>query len=126
MAQDPSSYRNRIYYAVKPLLPQTVRFALRHRLALRRRRQVSDSWPVMPGSELPPKGWSGWPDGKRFAFVLTHDVERSDGVEQCERLMALEMKLGFRSSFNFIPEGGYRVPQNLRDRLTGNGFEIGV
>jgi len=80
----------------------------------------------MPGSELPPKGWSGWPDGKRFAFVLTHDVERSDGVEQCERLMALEMKLGFRSSFNFIPEGGYRVPQNLRDRLTGNGFEIGV
>ncbi len=40
--------------------------------------------------------------------------------------MELEMELGFRSSFNFIPEGNYRVPAALRDDLTRNGFEVGV
>ena len=40
--------------------------------------------------------------------------------------MELEMELGFRSSFNFIPEGNYRVPPALRDDLTRNGFEVGV
>ena len=34
--------------------------------------------------------------------------------------------LGFRSSFNFIPEGAYRVPPAFRDELTRNGFEVGV
>jgi len=40
--------------------------------------------------------------------------------------MELEMELGFRSAFNFIPEGTYRVPQALRDELVHNGFEVGV
>ena len=36
------------------------------------------------------------------------------------------MELGFRSSFNFIPEGEYRVPAELRTWLTDRGFEVGV
>jgi len=40
--------------------------------------------------------------------------------------MQLEMELGFRSTFNFIPEGSYSVPKTLRDELTQNGFEVGV
>jgi predicted glycosyltransferase len=36
------------------------------------------------------------------------------------------MELGFRSSFNFIPEGSYRVPHDLREELVRHGFEIGV
>ena len=36
------------------------------------------------------------------------------------------MELGFRSSFNFVPEGDYRVSKELRDWLTGNGFEVAV
>jgi hypothetical protein len=36
------------------------------------------------------------------------------------------MSLGFRSSFNFIPEGPYRVTPELRAWLTTNGFEVGV
>ena len=39
--------------------------------------------------------------------------------------MQLEQDLGFRSSFNFIPEGSYRVPAELRQELTANGFEVG-
>jgi hypothetical protein len=38
----------------------------------------------------------------------------------------LEMKYGFRSSFNFIPEGPYSVPPALRSWLADRGFEVGV
>lgn len=100
--------------------------AVRRLLAVRRRPHVSDVWPIMPGSEFPPEGWPGWPGGKKFSVVLTHDVEGQRGLDQCRPLMELELELGFRSSFNFIPEGAYRVPSAFRDELTGNGFEVGV
>ena len=40
-----------------------------------------------------------------FALVLTHDVEGPIGLERVRPLMELEMRLGFRSCFNLIPEG---------------------
>jgi hypothetical protein len=80
----------------------------------------------MPGSESPPESWPGWPEGKRFAFVLTHDVESKVGLDKCRSLMELERELGFRSSFNFVPEGSYRVPVELREELTNDGFEVGI
>jgi glycosyltransferase involved in cell wall biosynthesis/peptidoglycan/xylan/chitin deacetylase (PgdA/CDA1 family) len=118
--------RNRLYYAVKPLVPRSLRWKVRSWFASQKRQEVCDRWPILPGSERPLEGWPGWPDGKKFAFVLTHDVEGQDGVDKCRQLMALEAKLGFRSSFNFIPEGGYRVSSELRRELAANGFEIGV
>ena len=80
----------------------------------------------MPGSERPPENWPGWPEGKKFAFVLTHDVESQAGLAKCRSLMELEKELGFRSSFNFVPEGRYRVPTDLREELTAQGFEVGI
>src|ERR1700730_12579668 len=121
-----SKLRNRVYYRVKPFIPQSLRTALRRRLALRLRSGLADVWPIMPGSERPPENWPGWPEGKKFAVVLTHDVEGQAGLDKCRDLMRLELELGFRSSFNFIPEGGYAVPEDLREELVRNGFEVGV
>jgi peptidoglycan/xylan/chitin deacetylase (PgdA/CDA1 family) len=114
------------YYYFKPLIPQRLRYALRRNLAARVRRQCAAIWPIRPGTETPPANWAGWPDGKRFAFVLTHDVEGRRGLECCPPLMALEERHGFRSSFNFVPEGEYSVPPELRAELTRRGFEVGV
>ena len=69
--------------------------------------RFGDVWPILPGSERPPEGWPGWPDGKKFAFVLTHDVESQQGLDRVRELAELEMEFGFRSSFNFVPEGPY-------------------
>ena len=118
--------RNRIYYGLKPFVPQPVRTAIRRKLAARLRKRIGDVWPIMPGSERPPENWPGWPGGKKFAFVLTHDVEGKAGLSRCRSLMQLEGDLGFRSSFNFIPEGTYRVPAELREELTARGFEVGI
>ena len=118
--------RNRFYYRIKPFIPKSLRTVLRRRLALRLRGSVDNIWPIMPGSERMPDGWPGWPDGKKFAVVLTHDVEGQAGLDKCRDLMRLELDLGFRSSFNFIPEGGYAVPVDLREELVRNGFEVGV
>jgi len=47
-------------------------------------------------------------------------------LAKCRQLAELERDLGFRSSFNFIPEGDYRVSSELRAELTHQGFEVGV
>src|SRR5215475_4968848 len=96
--------RNRIYYGLKPFVPQSLRTAIRRKLATRLRKHVGDVWPIIPGSERRPNNWSVALRGKKFAFVLTHDVESKAGVDNCKSLSQLETDLGFRSSFNFIPE----------------------
>jgi GDP-mannose 6-dehydrogenase len=118
--------RNKLYYRIKPLLPFKVRMALRRSLAGMQRARARHAWPVMPGSDKPPANWRGWPEGKQFALVLTHDVESEAGQTKCPKLMELEAKLGFRSSFNFVPEGDYGVSPQLRQQLQSNGFEVGV
>src|ERR1700677_3590705 len=99
-----SEIRNTLYYRLKPLIPAPARHGIRRWVVRRQHKQVGNIWPILPGSEQPPAGWTGWPHGKKFAFVLTHDVESNAGVGRCRQLIELEMKKGFRSSFNLIPE----------------------
>ncbi len=122
----PSSIRNLIYYRLKPFLPWPLRIAVRRRVAGRIRKRHEHVWPIDPATAKAPEHWRGWPEGKQFAFVLTHDVESGRGVEQCHALATLEANHGFRSSFNFIPEGSYQVSPGLRAWLTDEGFEVGV
>lgn len=115
-----------IYYQFKPYLPWAVRMAVRRFFARWLRRRHAGLWPIYKGSEQPPPGWPGWPDGKRFAVVLTHDVESPVGLARCHQLIELENALGFRSSFNLIPEGPYEVTAELREQLRARGCEVGV
>jgi hypothetical protein len=82
-------------------------------------------WPIDESAKTSPAFWQDWPEQKKFALVLTHDVDTAKGVENCKELMMLESLLGFRSSFNFVPER-YTFPPELRLKLTSNGFEVGV
>jgi hypothetical protein len=82
-------------------------------------------WPIDEKTAIPPKDWTGWPGGKKFAFILTHDVDTAKGQERCRHLIDLERELGFIGSYNFVPER-YKVSEELRNYLTENGFEVGV
>ncbi len=91
----------------------------------RKRLKYVEEWPIWEATGCSPDGWGGWPDQKRFALVLMHDVETEIGQQKCAQLMRLEQDLGFRSSFNFIPER-YHVLPDVRHLLVDNGFEVGV
>jgi hypothetical protein len=117
--------KRRLYYKVKPFIPRVVQVLMRKKLVQRQRIEYANEWPVYPGSEKAPDGWTGWPDGKQFAVVLTHDVETEIGVRRCLALAAMETARGFRSSFNFVPKR-YSVPPVLLQELREAGFEIGV
>jgi len=114
-----------LYYTLKPFIPRSVQLTIRKLRVLQKRVLCKNTWPIDNEAAKPPEGWSGWPDKKKFALVLTHDVERKKGLDRCYQLMELEKKLGFRSSFNFVAEG-YNISPDMRHYLTNNGFEVGL
>jgi peptidoglycan/xylan/chitin deacetylase (PgdA/CDA1 family) len=117
---------NKAYYLFKPLIPRSLRLALRRSRARYKQMRCANVWPIDQRAGATPPSWPGWPEGKRFALVLTHDVESGKGLANVEQLMKLELKHGFRSSFNLVPEGDYRIPDETRYMLEHNGFEVGV
>ena len=113
------------FYHAKPFIPRNVQLAIRRRVVRLAQIRNRDVWPIDESAAEPPAGWSGWPDGKRFALILTHDVDTEQGQDKCTALAGMEETLGLKSSFNFVPRR-YRVDPSLREFLTGKGFEVGV
>lgn len=117
--------RNSFFYLVKPLLPRKFQLAVRRYVIDKKMAVSRNVWPIDHEAGKVPENWPGWPGGKRFAIVLTHDVEKTKGMERCCEVSALEECKSFRSSFNFVP-CRYEVSSSLRAYLAGKGFEIGV
>lgn len=135
------SFARRAYYRLKPVLPRSLTKRLRR---LQRSAAAGDSplgWPVEPryaqfmwasmGAALARMNQQSarfvhfWPQARKFALVLTHDVETAQGLAHVQQLADLETRYGFRSSFNFVPER-YRIDRELVRSLRDRGFEIGV
>jgi len=133
------SLPKRMYYILKPLLPRVLTRYLRQHYQNPKQVAKQISWPIedhyvkflwnvlaevlksVPNVKPAPL----WPDGHRFAFILTHDVEDADGQKFIPAVADLEEEFGFRSSFNFVPER-YSIDLGLVDELRQRGFEIGI
>ncbi len=114
-----------LFYKLKPFIPRKLQLFIRRQIILWKLKAYQNIWPVDENAASPPDGWAGWPDQNKFALVLTHDVDTANGHSKCIQLAEIEKSLGFRSSFNFVPER-YSVSDDLRTRLTNEGFEVGV
>ncbi len=114
-----------VFYVIKPAIPRWLQLYLRRKMVVKQREKYKSVWPILEAAKQPPAGWKGWPDGKDFAFILTHDVEHRKGHDKVLQLLMLEKELGFVSSFNFVPER-YKVDEDLRNRISAEGFEVGV
>jgi peptidoglycan/xylan/chitin deacetylase (PgdA/CDA1 family) len=131
----------RLYYGLRPYLPTAVRPLLHRVSGPRQRRQQVLNWPiedryvryqfelvrqvvVQSGRDSLPY-LHFWPEGRRFALVLTHDIETGKGQRFVRTVADLEERLGFRSSFNFVAED-YVMDQQLAAELDQRGFEVGL
>jgi len=110
---------------LKPIIPRYIQIQLRRKEIAWKQKKYSEVWPILPSAAKPPDNWKGWPDGKQFALILTHDVDTARGQDRCRDLIDVEKNMGFRSSFNFVPER-YAVSSELRKHLIKHGFEVGV
>lgn len=131
----------RAYYALKPLLPRRLQLALRRAYAPIQARRVFPAWPLepvlverrddelrrrlaqTPDGRLPMVNF--WPEGRRHAVILTHDIESVAGIENIGRVREVERRHGFVSSWNLVAEW-YPIPDGLFDALRGEGCEIGL
>lgn len=129
------------YYAIKPLLPRGLQLWLRRRYARRQAQMAFPHWPIEPllieqrdaqllaqlqaaeAERLPFIGF--WPEHRRFACVLTHDVEGPAGIRNIERVLEVERRHGFASSWNFVAEW-YDIPDGTFNAIRASGGEIGL
>ena len=112
-----------LFYTLKPAIPRPLQLWARRMIVRQRLKTYRHVWPIDPNAARLPVGWPGWPDGRQFAVILSHDVDTQKGHDTCRKLAAIEKDLGFRSAFNFVPER-YRNSAALREDLRGDGFEI--
>jgi hypothetical protein len=82
-------------------------------------------WPIDIVSNKRPADWKNWPDNKKFALVITHDVETGKGFERVKDLLQIDKSFDFYSCFNFVPKR-YNVKKEILDFVRDEGFEIGV
>ena len=120
------SLKNRLFYTLKPMIPRRLQLFMRRRIAQHQRKKYIHNWPIDFDSAKPPQGWPGWPDGRQFGLVLSHDVDTAKGYNNVLKLVDLEEEMDFRSQFNFVPERYANLDISLLEELKKRGFGIGV
>jgi peptidoglycan/xylan/chitin deacetylase (PgdA/CDA1 family) len=135
------SLARRLYYKLKPFLPRIFTRFLRQVYSPSARGSFPLGWPIedryvrfqweVMRQLLILTGQQSisyhpfWPDGQRFAFVITHDVETKNGQAYARAVADLDESFGFKSSFYFVTEH-YTLDYELLQELRERGFEIGV
>lgn len=114
------------FYLVKPVVPRRVQVLLRRLLLFSIIKEKRDIWPIDPRTASPPAHWPGWPEGKKFALAIMHDVDTKKGYEKCSQLLQIDIEMGIRTCFNFVPERDYSLSDEFRNTLQDKGFEVGV
>jgi hypothetical protein len=127
-------------YRQRPALPRPTQIWLRRHYSGIQARTTFPRWPLETAlhdlyaflfrllSEVagrPVPRIAAWPKGRTWALVLTHDVETDVGYQHLDLLRDLELALGYRSAWNFVPRRYDVDDETVRD-LSNAGFEVGV
>lgn len=75
--------------------------------------------PIGPAGEEPI-----WPQGKKFAFVASHDLESKKGFEDLDRLLEIDKSFGFKACWNVVANLIGSSPEPI-EKLRSAGCEIG-
>ncbi len=135
------SKEKHLYYKFKPYMPRSIINILKKLNSYKVKDDYGLTWPIedryvrfhwevirqlmIISNQQSLRFRHFWPEGQKFALVLTHDIETATGQDFVRVVADLEEKLGFRSSFNFVPDS-YPLDYQLMKDLRKRGFEIGV
>ncbi|MCZ6776658.1 MAG: hypothetical protein O7D34_09405, partial [Ignavibacteria bacterium] len=138
---DSRHWMRKAYYFAKPYVPRQIQLALRKKYAAVQGSRKYPAWPIEPTVVEAVRSHlkcvlefagkqeilriSPWPEKKRFAFTITHDVEWDAGLRNAWKLAEIEKELGFRSSWNIVPER-YPIDWKIVEKLRTEAFEIGI
>jgi peptidoglycan/xylan/chitin deacetylase (PgdA/CDA1 family) len=134
-------FSRRAYYQLKPFLPRILTRFLRQKYDTLKRNEFLLNWPleerfvqflweilrqaILLSNTDSLTMQNFWPSGRRFACVLTHDIEAARGQSFVSKVADLEEALGLRSSFNFVADL-YTIDKGLVADLRQRGFEVGI
>ena len=130
------------YYAVRDLLPVSIRRHLQKVYLGGWRKLQFPNWPVdftvdniheevlrlamkAGGVRRVPFIWF-WPQGAPNCLIMTHDVETAAGRDFTADLINLDHSYGIKASFQVIPEKRYEVPDEYVQHMRSRGFEFNV
>lgn len=130
------------YYAVRDLLPVSIRRHLQKVYLGGWRKLRFPDWPVdftvdniheevlrlamkAGGVRRVPFIWF-WPQGAPSCLIMTHDVETAAGRDFTSDLINLDHSYGIKASFQVIPEKRYEVPDEYVRQMRSRGFEFNV
>ena len=130
------------YYYLRPRMGVGVRKYLQRLYASRWRHLAFPHWPVdtsveqlnealllasmrAQGLDRMPFVWF-WPDGARSCLLMTHDVESRVGYDFCGKLMDIDDAHNIKACFQLVPEGTYRLRDEILQDIRERGFEANI
>jgi len=126
------SQKKKIYYKLfRPLLPIALRQLLQERINRKiqcKKDFIDDELVKLLRSdkEISDKVYKfKFMDDKDCAVVLTHDVEEQEGFNFIPKVLELEEKYGFKSSWNIVPYK-YKIDNGIIREIRETGNEIGI
>ncbi|MCK4662433.1 MAG: polysaccharide deacetylase family protein [Bacteroidales bacterium] len=122
----------RFYYSfARPLLPLFVRHYLQNRYTKNIQYNKNFIWvELVDFLKQNSEEWnkfinSLYPDNYSAAIVLTHDVETQKGFDFIPKIIELEKKHQFKSSWNIVPYK-YKIHEDILTEIKNAGHEIGI
>lgn len=122
------SFKQKLYYLlIRKILPVRIRQLLQHLLGIGSSVLCREDFICPEFAELVVN--LGYQTSNLLpahpTIVLTHDVEEAAGYRFIPEVVELELKFGFRSSFNLVPYK-YPIDTGIIRELRDNNFEIGI
>jgi peptidoglycan/xylan/chitin deacetylase (PgdA/CDA1 family) len=126
------STAKKLYYScVRPVVPLAARQWLQRKAGRVVACRPNFIWPdFVDLVRQDPEAWQWltdnlYPEGCRTAIVLTHDVETQAGYDFIPKVIEVESRHGFKSSWNLVARK-YRLHEAITQHLVQQGHEIGI
>ncbi len=126
------SLKQKVYYKfIRSVLPVSVKHMLQEKVNSRiewKKDFIDDELVTrLQGDEVTSDKLTKfrYKDGEKCAIVLTHDVEEQEGFNLIPKLIELEEKYGFKSSWNIVPYK-YKIDEGILNLIRNEGHEIGI